>query len=1055
MSIVRLQHGWRHKVATCILFLILFALLEVSPILHASSTFGHGGVEGCEAPEPMVASMKKFSAVEAVVYHGDSGIIKYVYAPKRVPLGDLFSIVVEIKASIQNEYTLCFIADGDIAVAWIPRGTLLGDTLAMVDVKPGEGRLMVNVGFKGLSTGIHQVRISLLDQEGRKVEEIPVNVEVTEADSPKLLVTLDFADKGRIFYRKGEYASFLVKIKNEKGEPMDASIDWFITEGKAETGWKPKHWITRLHKGLYEITLVSLDRVGSLRLRVYAKKTGYGESVAELGFIVASMSVSLEYSGGRILWITVPRFIAVGDMFTLELLLKNLRNGFYNVEIYHGAGNFTDLFYSGILLPRQTLYPIRIPVLYSKNVERVDIYVKVRVNWTMESFYAAVSTILPSLNPLPYIEYYMWFQKVFIDRMVSQGFLPKDFYSTPDSYLKAIKFIKTFEKMCSEKPDYVAYSLLELAKMVGVDASITQVKRNVKYFYSTLSPSIRLALYLLHVGQYPSTEKLHITIYTASGGEFKSLSKGYEEAPTQYRVESGFPGGLLQQPVTYSTQPAKWIGTCQITLPQESGGTIEYWLDASFNTSETRYLENLRFMVLYSVAKRIEGTILTGSVAENSIHAGAVFSANVSMRFRLGVDSYVDLLVAALNKPGWLKDTLLGAMRISDALNVECGVKGVMVAVDAEGTYIPFMESAVTEMYKLAIEGSGRISLLVSRSIYGVEMKEGILFGKLYLTPEVFNVTEQHWRRMALYLVIPSKGEIVALDPKPSSIEGTPKSGLRCIWEGLPLNISFYYIIDTTPPRILSVAQEPEIVSFTDSVTVEVEVEDAESGVYKITLYYSVNDGAWNKIEFGLVQAEEWGKVVFANVSKGIFKATIPSQPFGVTVKYYIVVVDRVGLSVGTKIYSYYVGLPLWLMFVLAVFTVLGVAVLLLKVGRRKPKARPRVVEARVEVKEEPFIVKASRLIDEGRYDEAVKYAASELRSRLTETLKLPESASKGEILDRVREVRSDLNVDRIEYVLGFADLCESTGYKPTRNEAEKVVRGADRILSRLKDSMK
>ena len=96
---------------------------------------------------------------------------------------------------------------------------------------------------------------------------------------------------------------------------------------------------------------------------------------------------------------------------------------------------------------------------------------------------------------------------------------------------------------------------------------------------------------------------------------------------------------------------------------------------------------------------------------------------------------------------------------------------------------------------------------------------------------------------------------------------------------------------DNTPPTLEFIEQSPEGPSENQQVTIKVNVTDVTSTVFKVILYYRVNDGNWVTVEM--------------TYSNGIWTATIPGQEASSTVQYYVEAQDMAGNVVRSEIRTY------------------------------------------------------------------------------------------------------------------------------------------------------
>jgi HEPN domain-containing protein len=112
--------------------------------------------------------------------------------------------------------------------------------------------------------------------------------------------------------------------------------------------------------------------------------------------------------------------------------------------------------------------------------------------------------------------------------------------------------------------------------------------------------------------------------------------------------------------------------------------------------------------------------------------------------------------------------------------------------------------------------------------------------------------------------------------------------------------------------------------------------------------------------------------------------------------------------------------------------------------GRRKTKT--------VVVPMEPFQVleEAAKHLDRRDYKETIKYSAEILRTDLTRKLSLNKSLTQEEIIHRVKELRKDIDLEKLRYVLDLGEKCTFGGYRPTKNEAEKALEYSKRLIKEL-----
>lgn len=95
-----------------------------------------------------------------------------------------------------------------------------------------------------------------------------------------------------------------------------------------------------------------------------------------------------------------------------------------------------------------------------------------------------------------------------------------------------------------------------------------------------------------------------------------------------------------------------------------------------------------------------------------------------------------------------------------------------------------------------------------------------------------------------------------------------------------------YFAVDTTPPNITDITQNPSADNVTpeDEVQVNVTVTDDVSGVRQVILYYYVYSNG----------NETWTGIEMTNIEGDIWSATIPAFPEGTNVTYAIMAEDNV-----------------------------------------------------------------------------------------------------------------------------------------------------------------
>jgi SagB-type dehydrogenase family enzyme len=103
-----------------------------------------------------------------------------------------------------------------------------------------------------------------------------------------------------------------------------------------------------------------------------------------------------------------------------------------------------------------------------------------------------------------------------------------------------------------------------------------------------------------------------------------------------------------------------------------------------------------------------------------------------------------------------------------------------------------------------------------------------------------------------------------------------------------------YFVVDTTPPNIMEVSQNPlkNNVRPEDEVKINVTVTDNLSGVRQVTLNYTNGNGTWIIVEM-------------TNLEENIWNATTPAFPYCTNVTYIVIAVDNINNIITTKEMGY------------------------------------------------------------------------------------------------------------------------------------------------------
>jgi hypothetical protein len=198
-----------------------------------------------------------------------------------------------------------------------------------------------------------------------------------------------------------------------------------------------------------------------------------------------------------------------GNQFDIELMLKNKREGFYQVKVYRGPVYFQpqSLAYENVLWPEQTLYPAR--VWTPEFGDGSQICVDVELQITLEAIVFAVDVILPvPVDVVSYGQNIVWLKSELTSHMISQGYLRSDYESKPD----AREFLTKFSDLCGKEPKYVVSTLAEFAKSCYITLEMDGLESAIESFASKWLLPFKLLQWDIHVWQTPATEIVYVDI---------------------------------------------------------------------------------------------------------------------------------------------------------------------------------------------------------------------------------------------------------------------------------------------------------------------------------------------------------------------------------------------------------------------------------------------------------------------------------------------------------------------------------------------------------------
>ena len=125
---------------------------------------------------------------------------------------------------------------------------------------------------------------------------------------------------------------------------------------------------------------------------------------------------------------------------------------------------------------------------------------------------------------------------------------------------------------------------------------------------------------------------------------------------------------------------------------------------------------------------------------------------------------------------------------------------------------------------------------------------------------------------------------------------------------------------DNGPPEILGISRNPTNPKEGQPLELEVNATDIQTGVMKVFLNYSVNNGEWQAIGMTLEEGSDWN---------GVWVGSIPAQAPDTDVRYEIVVFDAAGNVARSSIQSYELINPLNAIPILLIVAIIAVMILI------------------------------------------------------------------------------------------------------------------------------
>jgi outer membrane protein assembly factor BamB len=116
-------------------------------------------------------------------------------------------------------------------------------------------------------------------------------------------------------------------------------------------------------------------------------------------------------------------------------------------------------------------------------------------------------------------------------------------------------------------------------------------------------------------------------------------------------------------------------------------------------------------------------------------------------------------------------------------------------------------------------------------------------------------------------------------------------------------------LVDDEPPIIKDISDVKEVLA-DEAVDINATIYDGRSGIYKAILFYQVNNSEPKYIAMDIVRRYIIEPIGGYGFSEEQYIATIPGQPPGSNVTYWILAVDNVGNYLYSDVYSYIVVKP-------------------------------------------------------------------------------------------------------------------------------------------------
>jgi len=203
------------------------------------------------------------------------------------------------------------------------------------------------------------------------------------------------------------------------------------------------------------------------------------------------------------------------------------------------------------------------------------------------------------------------------------------------------------------------------------------------------------------------------------------------------------------------------------------------------------------------------------------------------------------------------------------------------------------------------------------------------------------------------------------------------------------------------------------------------------------------NDNPVDSADVNIILAGK--NYVAQNTARGLYSAVLDTNQLEGSYTVYINVSKPLYRNTETSLAL--VVRPWWWLYLPYAMVIASVVVILVSyvVTRKKKEVIIHGDEGLLKV-----LKGAHEHLNKGDYAEAVKYSAETLRSKILEKLDLSKSSTDEELITSVAQRRKDIDLEKLRYVLRKGEECTYARYKPNKEEADKVLKYSEELLSKL-----